>query len=533
LGDVDVARVEQVLPEYWAQKPEGVLAARVGFFDNGDEIGDKPCIAASVKPAELGSFQLGGPAFYKGVPIRYLPADVDEQVQALPEFESVDSIAYDDDARTGERFSFAPVNEPMEVILHVGPEYSWDVLQKFLNEASGRMVSAMYEFHAPHIKDAIQAQLKAGTAMDLVLDNATFSRIDDPDEAFDRVGVFEDWADDFTFNRIVAKEGTAGLISDSYHIKVTVRDDDKFWLSSGNWKAGSSQPIITQEQRDNATEEDLPGNREWHVVIKNKKLASRFRNHILQDFSRTEALGSGPLPPSLMDETLVDIPIEESAFVLERRPPNRILEPKTINRKVKVRPLLTPDQEGAIYSEAVLDLIQSAQSSLLFQIPYIAMPSFPNQDRGFIDALIRALTGKLKNLPDARVILRSGGKKFSAPTHAAWFFKSKGVDIANRLRVIENHHTKGMIVDGKRILIGSHNWSKPGVTLNRDASLLFDDKEVAQYYTEAFEIDWARSNKITPRRFVPEGVVLEAVGDAPPQGFQRVRLSDLTKDDDD
>jgi hypothetical protein len=95
-------------------------------------------------------FELGGPILYKGVPIRYLPANIDEQIQALPAVESVDSIAYDDDVRTGERFSFAPVNEPMEIILHVGPEYSWDVLQKFLNEASGRMVSAMYEFHAPH-----------------------------------------------------------------------------------------------------------------------------------------------------------------------------------------------------------------------------------------------------------------------------------------------------------------------------------------------------------------------------------------------
>jgi phosphatidylserine/phosphatidylglycerophosphate/cardiolipin synthase-like enzyme len=160
------------------------------------------------------------------------------------------------------------------------------------------------------------------------------------------------------------------------------------------------------------------------------------------------------------------------------------------------------------------------------------MPSNPHQDRGFIDELIRALAGKLKTLANARVILRSGGSKFSAPTHAAWFFKSKGVDIDNRLRVIENHHTKGMIVDGRRVLLGSHNWSKPGVTLNRDASLLFDDTEVAEYYTEAFEIDWARSNKLQPKRFVPETVVLEAAGDAPPLGFQRVRLSDLAKEDD-
>jgi hypothetical protein len=534
---VPVSRVEEVLPDYWDQRPEGVLAARVGYFDKDDTVGDVPCIAVSVKPSMLSTFELGAPTLYKGVPVRYLPADVDEQVQAMPGLESVDSISYDDDSRTADRFSFTQINEPMEVTLHVGPEYSWEVLEKFINDSPARLVSAMYEFHAPHIKDALQARLEAGGSLTMVLDNATFAKVRNQAESFDRVKVFEDWADRFAFTRIVAPEGLTGLISDSYHIKVTVRDDDTFWLSSGNWKAGSSQPIITQAQRDNAAEEDLPGNREWHVVIKNKKLATRFRSHILQDLKRSGDLGGEVLPKSMLEETFVDIPIEETLVLEERRPPGRVLKPRTIpfsqTRKIKVRPLLTPDQAGSVYSEAVLSLIQLARTSLLFQIPYIGMPPNPRQDRGFIDELIRALTQKLKTLDDARVLLRFGGQRFSAPAHAAWFFKSKGVDIDNRLRVIDDHHTKGMIVDGQRVLLGSHNWSKPGVTLNRDASLLFDDEEVATYYTEAFEIDWARANRVRPKKFVKtEAVVLEAVGDAPPPGFQRVRLSDLVKDDE-
>ena len=160
------------------------------------------------------------------------------------------------------------------------------------------------------------------------------------------------------------------------------------------------------------------------------------------------------------------------------------------------------------------------------------MPISPTENRGFIDQLLRALTRKLKTLGDARVILRSGGQKFSSPSHAAWYFKSKGVDIESRLRVIQDHHTKGMIVDGRRVLLGSHNWSKPGVTLNRDASLLFDDSEIATYYAEAFEIDWARANRIQPKKYVkPEAIVREAIGDAPPPGFRRVRLADLLKED--
>jgi hypothetical protein len=304
-----------------------------------------------------------------------------------------------------------------------------------------------------------------------------------------------------------------------------VREDGVFWLSSGNWKPESSQPIITQQQRDNAAEDDLPGNREWHVVIHNATLADRFRNHILQDLKRSTDLGGGVVPKSKMEKE-VEVPLEE-AVELERRAPSKILEPLEIKRNVKVKPLLTPDREGAVYSDAVLDLIKSARKSLLFQIPYIGMPSNPRQDRGYIDELIKTLTEKLKTLDDARVILRTGGAKYSDPTHAAWYFKSKGVNIADQLRRIDDSHTKGMIA-GKRLLLGSHNWSKPGVTLNRDASLIFDDEELAGYYAEAFEIDWARSNPIKPKRYVKaEAVAIPGAESVVVPMFKRVGLQDL------
>jgi hypothetical protein len=526
----DTARVEEAAKSYWDSHPKDVLAARVGYFDEGDRIGDRPCIAVSVKPDRWREFEATAAGEFEGVPIRYLPADVDEQVQSL-DLESVDSIAYDDGARTAAKFSFAPVEEVMDVTMHVGPEYSWDELKGFLDGATGELVSAMYEFHARHIEEAIERRLEAGVSLTLVLDNATFSGVKNEDTEFDRVAVFDDWAKRFAFKRVVAPEGSSGLISDSYHIKVTVRKDDTLWLSSGNWRAGSSQPEITPAERDRAAVLDLEGNREWHVIIKSRTLATRFRNHIVQDFKRSTLLGGGPVPARLVRETLVDVPLEET-IVLERRRPSKLIEPKTLSRRrVKVRPLLTPDQQGAVYCDAVLELIRSATKSLLFQIPYIAMAPYPRQDRGYIDLLIRELTAKLIALDDARVLLRTGGQKYSSPTAVAWYFKSKGVNINERVRVIENHHTKGMIVDGERILLGSHNWSKPGVTLNRDASLLFDDVLVAAYYAEAFEIDWARSNPVRPRRFVrTEGVVLEALGAAPPAGYERVRLSDLVGD---
>lgn len=559
---VTAESVEQAALAYWrSRRPAGVLGARVGFLDDGDTIGDQPCIAVSVQPDLWQQFTATAPATFQGVPVRYFPADAGEQIDALPVVEAVTSIAYDDDARTGDDFSFDQVEEEMDVLLHVGPEYSWDALHDFLGGATvpaiaarleqglpmddtpavdkGSLVSAMYEFHGTHIKDAIEARLDAGASLRMVLDNTSFAKPKDDD--FDRVAVFADWEQRFKarFSLVVAPEGLAGLIANAYHIKVTVRNDNTFWLSSGNWKSGSSQPPITAEQLAAAAagDADLPGNREWHVVIKSPTLAGRFRSHIEQDFKRSQALGGTHLPKKLADalnETFVDVPVEES-IVLERRAPSTVVKPLHLSGKVKVRPLLTPDREGAVFSKAVLKLINSAKKSLLFQIPYIGMPSKPGENRGFIDDLIGALTEKLTSLEDARLILRTGGSKLSSPTHAAWYFKSKGVDIDSQLRVIDDHHTKGMIVDGKRVLVGSHNWSAPGVTLNRDASLIFDNADAAGFYTQAFEIDWARANKLTPRKFVPkpanESTVLEAVGDTPPAGYVRMPLSEWLKEE--
>jgi phosphatidylserine/phosphatidylglycerophosphate/cardiolipin synthase-like enzyme len=542
-GPADAADAETAAKAFWNARPDGVIAVRVGFDDAGGVIGDRPFIAASAPGGRLADVRTSGPTEFRGFAVRYLPATLVEQIDALPVTEAVGTIAYDDDARAGAEFSLDPVDEPMTVRVHVGPEYSWDELAAFLSGPATSLMSAIYEFQAPHIKDAIEARLDAGVSLTLVMDSATFAqhrrRTGDADnDTFDPAATFAAWKTRFDrrFDRVVAPEGRAGLVSDAYHIKVTVRDDTAFWLSSGNWKKESSQPLITPPQRNDAAAKDLPGNREWHVVIENRTLAARFRKHIDQDFKRSRDLGAGPLPRSReAADTFVDVPIEEEAVVPERRPASRLLAPRTFARQVKVAPLLTPDHAGAVYAQAVLALIRSATDSLLFQIPYISMPSNPTAARGFIDELIDALTAKLKTLRDARVILRAGGSRFSAPTHTAWFLKSKGVAIGERLRQIQNHHTKGMIVDGKRVLLGSHNWSKSGVTLNRDASLIFEDAEIAAYYAEAFEIDWARANPITPRRFTvrdENAAIREAVGAAPPPGFERVRLSELIGEED-
>jgi hypothetical protein len=536
---------EAAVEAFWVQRQPGVVAARVGYLEQDGEIGDTPCIAVSVAPPALATLRGSGPQMFQGYQVKYTPATVEEQVEALMDLEAARAPnAYDDDARTGEEFSLRPVTEQMTVFAHVSPENGFEELSKFMSEDVDSWVSAIFEFRGTAISDLMEQRIKRGTKVKLAADFKTFAEPDEEEDEFDAEETFADWARRFPrkFDRVAVPTGGKGLVQQSYHIKVTVRDDDMFWLSSGNWKTSSSQPVISQQQLDNATEEDLPGNREWHVIVKSKKLSEKFRNHIIQDMKRSIDLGAGEIPILADDrEPLVDVP--ESVLELleaapERRPPSRVKKTEQVSANMRVTPLLTPDEQGAIYSEAVLKLIRSARDSLLFQIPYIGMSSNPRQHRGYIDDLIGALTDKLVSLRDARVILRGkSSREFSHPAHAAWFFKSKGVDIDRRLKQIVNHHTKGMIVDGKRVLIGSHNWSGMGVSTNRDASLIFDNDKLAGYYADAFEIDWERASRIRPKQFVrpereeeEESAVLLVSGadlEAPERpGYRRMRLSD-------
>jgi phosphatidylserine/phosphatidylglycerophosphate/cardiolipin synthase-like enzyme len=90
------------------------------------------------------------------------------------------------------------------------------------------------------------------------------------------------------------------------------------------------------------------------------------------------------------------------------------------------------------------------------------------------------------------------------------------------VKVQVNCHTKGVIADRKRVLLGSQNWSNLGVSNNRDASLLFEDERLAKYFAKIFDHDWKNLAK-TDIGHESLGAELASAGDPTPKGM--VRLS--------
>jgi phosphatidylserine/phosphatidylglycerophosphate/cardiolipin synthase-like enzyme len=59
-----------------------------------------------------------------------------------------------------------------------------------------------------------------------------------------------------------------------------------------------------------------------------------------------------------------------------------------------------------------------------------------------------------------------------------------------KIRGMKSCHTKGILIDSRWTVIGSHNWTNEGTNFNRDASLIIDDPEVTKYFEEVVEHDW-------------------------------------------
>ena len=89
-------------------------------------------------------------------------------------------------------------------------------------------------------------------------------------------------------------------------------------------------------------------------------------------------------------------------------------------------------------------------------------------------------------------------------------------------RTQRNIHNKGIVVDGKTVLVSSANWSGDGVLRNRDAGLIIQDEEIASYYQSIFLDDWENRAKSD---LADDGPVLVAASDDTETPAGMVRMS--------
>src|SRR5205823_1743341 len=128
--------------------------------------------------------------------------------------------------------------------------------------------------------------------------------------------------------------------------------------------------------------------RDWHVIVQHEKLAKLFEAYLLNDLAV-----ASKHPASSAAAALASIDafagLAQPEVAAQSHIPRQFFAPKTITAKMRIQPVLTPDN----YAAVVLPLINSATRSLYMQIPYITPTNKPESDvlNGLIEAIARKI----------------------------------------------------------------------------------------------------------------------------------------------
>lgn len=133
---------------------------------------------------------------------------------------------------------------------------------------------------------------------------------------------------------------------------------------------------------------------------------------------------------------------------------------------------------------ALLNLIASANSRLdvmLYQFSYTPLQ----------DALIAAQRHGVQ----VRLIL---DPKIDDNLYTAEKLVKAGVSVRFATRDFASTHAKFLIADSQTVFVGSTNWSRHAMLLNREAAVVIQNAVIAGEFQTVFEHDWSLATPWTP-----------------------------------
>jgi PLD-like domain len=453
--------------------------------------------------------------------VSVMQADPMQQLFAGEEFDALASLVESASAElTYVPIDGNPIDATFQVsgsfLCHVGPDAGWPILRPFLEATETTLSVAMYDFNADYISktfiDTVRSNdVKAVLTWD---DSMTAPETSIRAKLKDTLGSrLDGW---------VVQCGGGRRFASAYHEKVAVRDSRSFWLSSGNWSKRSQPEIDPIGRPSDAVGMYSKGNREWHVIVDDAPLAQLFERYIRYDRDGSEAEKRGGESGAELsletEERLPDlfVPLDmliASAELATSPEPVAAMALPSSPRPIDVVPVLTPDN----YIGRIRALFASATRSIYLQFSYITYPGGP------ADGDFRTLLRELAELSyradlDVRIIVGSNGAADKIRKLVEKGFRD------TVFRVQANVHNKGIIIDGKSVLVSSANWSGDGVLRNRDAGLIIHDREIAGYYQSVFLDDWENRARSTIPDDAPVMVVTE--GAETPPGMVRISWRD-------
>jgi len=357
----------------------------------------------------------------------------------------------------------------------VTPDVGPGPLLDLLDNATASVDASLYTLTHDGIADGLARAAGRGVRVRILLEGAPVGGIDREELAIaERLAAVADV-------RFLVDD-TANDVQERYrfaHAKYAIVDARTVLVASENW-GDSAFPAAPAS-----------GSRGWGVVVDHAPLAGYFSAVFEEDFDarRRDVRGFGE-----MAVTPVDAPPEPA----EPRAPGS--PATTFSGTFRVVPVLGPDT--ALAEGTILGALRAATATVHAEIFYASptWDAFPNlYFEGLLAAARRGVAVRL--LLDASEY--NAEYNGDAVAHLAGIAEAEGLDLEAKLVDLGPHgltrlHNKGLIVDGRTVLVSSLNWNRDSPTRNREAGLLLENTEVGAYFEAAFAWDW--QDDFTPPR---------------------------------
>jgi phosphatidylserine/phosphatidylglycerophosphate/cardiolipin synthase-like enzyme len=119
------------------------------------------------------------------------------------------------------------------------------------------------------------------------------------------------------------------------------------------------------------------------------------------------------------------------------------------------------------------------------QFQYIELPRVTDATSQPFVELVEAVIARQRAGVDVRIIM----SEFEKIGYLEQL-QGIGLDVVDGVKIQGNVHNKGIVVDSKRVLVSSQNWSTDGTLYNRDAGVIMDSEKAAKYFERIFLHDW-------------------------------------------
>jgi hypothetical protein len=358
---------------------------------------------------------------------------------------------------------FSPISvDGVSATLFVSPDSSYEVIEEAIRSAERSIEISVYEFTHPGIADLITDAHQRGVSVRILLEGSPVGGIS-PDQADLMTGL----------NRSgipVTLMGTPGGERSRYrflHTKYLIIDGNSVLIMSENFKE-SGIPYTGYE-----------GNRGWGVWIHDERFAEYFSIVYAEDTVGREITPLSPLREWTMP-VQITVPSRPSRYA-----PVRI-------DGATVIPVISPDT-----SHLVPAMIAEATTTLEIEQAYIN-----NWTKGAPNPWLDASIGAATRGVNVRILLDASWFNIEGDNDndemvafINTYAERENLPLEARLidatrAGITKIHNKGVIVDGRTVLVSSINWNENSPMNNREAGVIIHHPDAAAYYLKVFEEDW-------------------------------------------